>query len=206
MMGSARLEIDTLDRCLPNGSEDYACTYADTTEESEDTHVTTAAGPFVCLGACRRSASEHPAGRVAPVPPKTPLAKIGRNKHIPEVPKDKPVEWMGSSLEDLSAFPAPVKRIMGFAIRQAQKGKKHPDARPMQGFGGAAVLEVVEDHNKSTYRAVYTVKFEGVVYVLHAFQKKSKKGSETPKPDMDLIRRRLKDAEQIHGERGKEES
>ncbi len=84
--------------------------------------------------------------------------------------------------------------MMGYALYLAQTGLKHPTAKPLKGFGGAKVLEVVEDYQKDTYRAVYTVKFSDVVYVLHAFQKKSKKGAATPKPDMDLIKRRLQDA------------
>jgi phage-related protein len=83
---------------------------------------------------------------------------------------------------------------MGFALRQAQEGQKHVNAKPLKGFSGAGVLEVVEDHAGNTYRAVYTVRFAGVVYVLHVFQKKSKKGSKTPKPDVDLIKQRLKAA------------
>jgi phage-related protein len=83
---------------------------------------------------------------------------------------------------------------MGFALRQAQEGQKHVNAKPLKGFGGAGVLEVVEDHAGNTYRAVYTVRFAGVVYVLHVFQKKSKKGSKTPKPEVDLIKQRLKAA------------
>lgn len=84
---------------------------------------------------------------------------------------------------------------MGFALRQAQRGGKHMDAKPLKGFGGSGVLEIVEDHDGSKYRAVYTVKLAGVVYVLHAFQKKSKKGIKTPRHELDLVRRRLKIAE-----------
>lgn len=85
---------------------------------------------------------------------------------------------------------------MGYALYQAQAGRKAHSAKPLAGFGGAGVLEIVEDHQTDTYRAVYTVKFSDLVYVLHAFQKKSKKGIATPKPDIDLIRRRLKIAEE----------
>ena len=99
---------------------------------------------------------------------------------------------MGSSLDDLSDFPLEVKRMMGFALRQAQQGGKHVHAKPLKGQKGAGVLEVVADHDTDTYRGVYTVKFKGAVYVLHAFQKKSKSGNKTPKPDLDLIERRLK--------------
>ena len=85
---------------------------------------------------------------------------------------------------------------MGYALYQAQKGFKALTAKPLHGFGGAGVLEIVEDHQTNTYRAVYTVKFADSVYVLHAFQKKSKKGRGTLKTDIDLIRRRLKTAEE----------
>jgi len=89
---------------------------------------------------------------------------------------DTPLEFIGSSKNDLSGFPQKVKDCVGFALRTAQKGGKHPDAKPLSGFGGAGVLEVVSDFDSDTFRAVYTVKFKGVIYVLHAFQKKSKKG------------------------------
>ena len=87
---------------------------------------------------------------------------------------------------------------MGFALHLAQHGEKHIDAKPLKGFGGAKTLEIVEDHQGSAYRAVYTVKFKAKVYVLHCFQKKSKKGISTPKPDMELIRARIRDAELLH--------
>ncbi|MCU1267281.1 MAG: toxin RelE [Acidobacteria bacterium] len=104
--------------------------------------------------------------------------------------------WIGSSRSDLSSFPAEVKDLLGYALYQAQVGLKAPSAKPLRGFGGAGVLEIVEDHQTDTYRAVYTVKFSELVYVLHAFQKKSKKGIATPKPDIDLIKRRLRVAEE----------
>lgn len=85
---------------------------------------------------------------------------------------------------------------MGYALYQAQVGLKSPLAKPLAGFGGARVLEVAEDFHTDTYRAVYTVKFSELVYVLHAFQKKSKKGIATPKTDIDLIKRRLRLAEE----------
>jgi phage-related protein len=112
----------------------------------------------------------------------------------------KPLFWVASSRSDLRAFPVDVRRTMGFALWQAQCGKKHVDAKPLKGFGGAGVLEVVEDHQGNAYRAVYTVKFAGAVYVLHAFQKKSKKGMATPKQEIELVQERLKIAEQIHAE------
>jgi phage-related protein len=87
---------------------------------------------------------------------------------------------------------------MGFALFLAQQGGKHADAKPLRGFGGAGVLEIVEDHRGDTYRAVYTVRFAGRIYVLHAFQKKSKSGIETPKAEINLIKSRLKRAEEEH--------
>ena len=108
----------------------------------------------------------------------------------------KPIKWVSSAKRDLDAMPEDVKDVFGHAIDLAQAGGKHQDAKAMTGFGSAGVLEVVEDHQGDTYRAVYTVKFAGWVYVLHCFQKKSKSGIATPKPDMDLINIRLKAAKQ----------
>lgn len=112
----------------------------------------------------------------------------------------KPVEWMGTSLRDLRRFPKGVRTVFGQALFDAQTGLKHPAAKPLKGFGGAGVLEVVEDESGNTYRAVYTVKFAGIVYVLHAFQKKSKSGIKTPSEEIEKVRRRLKDAEQHYAE------
>jgi phage-related protein len=114
------------------------------------------------------------------------------------IPVLKLVEWIASSLDDLRDFPEDVQQSMGYALYQAQCGGKHPDAKPLKGFKGAGVLEVIEDFDGDTYRAVYTVKFEGVVYVLHAFQKKSKQGIATPKQDIELIEARLKRAKEHH--------
>ena len=108
----------------------------------------------------------------------------------------KPIKWVSSAKRDLDAMPEDVKDVFGHAIDLAQAGGKHQDAKVLTGFGSAGVLEVVEDHQGDTYRAVYTVKFVGWVYVLHCFQKKSKSGIATPKPDMDLINSRLKAAKQ----------
>jgi phage-related protein len=115
-----------------------------------------------------------------------------------EEDKSKPLFWVASSREDLRDFPKAVKEVMGFALYQAQKGGKHVAAKPLRGHGGAGVLEVVEDHDGSTYRAVYTVKFAGAVYVLDAFQKKSKRGIKTPLRDIERINDRLKTAEEHH--------
>ena len=110
--------------------------------------------------------------------------------HTGKIPA-KPVRWMGSAKEDLSAFPADVRWRVGSAIWRAQIGSKADYAKPLRGFGGASVLEVVDDFDGDTYRAAYTIQFAEVVYVLHAFQKKSRKGIETPKADLDVIRDRL---------------
>jgi phage-related protein len=119
-----------------------------------------------------------------------------------EPPADeKPVEWVGSARDDLKAFPGDVVREIGHALYVAQIGGKHPSAKPLTGdkeFKGAGVLEIVEDHDGSAYRAVYTVKFAGAIYVLHAFQKKSKRGIATPKSDIELIKRRLGAAREHH--------
>ena len=108
---------------------------------------------------------------------------------------EKPPEWIGSSHKDLMDLPADVRRLFGFALSLAQSGDKHDAAKVLKGFGGAGVLEVVEDDVGGTYRAVYTVKFTEAVFVLHCFQKKSKRGIATPKEDMDIIHARLKIAE-----------
>ena len=108
----------------------------------------------------------------------------------------KPLKWIGSAKRDLDSMPEDVKDLFGHAIDLAQAGGKHQDAKALSGFGSAGVLEVVEDFRSDTYRAVYTVKFAGWVYVLHCFQKKSKSGIKTPKGDMDMINARLKAAKQ----------
>ena len=120
------------------------------------------------------------------------------------ISSDKPLVWIGSTLKDLRAFPEEVKDVMGFALSQAQAGGKHPDAKPLKGYTGAGVLEVVDDFDGDTYRAVYTVKLEGVVYALHAFQKKSKSGKATDKSDLEMIDRRLKLARDDHEQRNRE--
>ena len=119
-----------------------------------------------------------------------------------ELPSPKPVIWIGSSRRDFRALPEELKSRMGYALYVAQLGGKHRDAKPLKGFGGAGVVEVVADHQGDTFRAVYTVRFAAAVYVLHVFQKKAKKGRATPRFEMKLIEQRLRDAEQIeHGER-----
>jgi phage-related protein len=112
-------------------------------------------------------------------------------------PPLKPVIWVGTSLNDLREFPAPVQDHMGYALYVAQSGGKHPDSKVLSGFGGAGVLEVIKDHRGDTFRAVYTLKHAGRVFVLHAFQKKSKGGRKTPRREIELIKQRLREAEQI---------
>ena len=108
---------------------------------------------------------------------------------------------MGSSRTDLRGFPRQVRRDIGKALYAAQQGETDPAAKPLKGFGGRSVLEIIADHDGNTWRAVYTVRFQEAIYVLHAFQKKSKKGIATPKKDMDLIHRRLAEAQHLHRER-----
>ncbi len=108
----------------------------------------------------------------------------------------KPVHFLGNSRTILKRFPAEVKDRIGYALYEAQKGGKAPNTQPLKGFHGANVLEVIEDDDGSTYRAVYTIRFSNAVYVLHTFQKKSKKGIATPKHDIDLVKSRLKLAEE----------
>jgi phage-related protein len=108
---------------------------------------------------------------------------------------ERPLYWVGSTKRDLLAFPEAVKDGIGTALSVAQFGGKHPAAKPWKGIG-PGVLEVVEDRDGNTYRAVYTVRFRSAVYVLHCFQKKSRKGIQTPKADVDLISQRLRLARQ----------
>ena len=116
----------------------------------------------------------------------------------------KPVEWVGSSRTDLKKFPAAVQDQVGFALYQAQVGLRYRHVKSLKGLG-ANVLEIISRHDGDTYRAVYTVRFKAAVYVLHAFQKKAKRGISTPRQEIDLVKRRLKAAEQhyrdTYGER-----
>jgi phage-related protein len=115
-------------------------------------------------------------------------------------PPAKPVRWIGSSLKDLKRFPKDVQHRVGGALWDAQIGLKAPFAKPLKGFGGAGVLEIVDDHDGNTYRAVYTVRFAKAVYVLHALQKKSKRGIATPRAELDMIDERLKRAKEDYDE------
>jgi phage-related protein len=116
----------------------------------------------------------------------------------------RPLLWVGSSKRDYIEFPERVQEQFGFELHLVQSGQHPPSAKPLRGLG-SGVVELVEDFDKSTYRAVYTVRFEEFVYVLHAFKKKSKQGIKTPQTDIDLIKSRLKDAEQDYAKRVKKE-
>ncbi len=109
----------------------------------------------------------------------------------------KPVVWVGSSRKDLREFPESVRDHMAYALYVAQCGGRHRDAKALSGFGGAGVVEIVADYRGDAFRAVYTLRYAGMVLVLHAFQKKSKAGRETPRRDNELIKQRLREAEQI---------
>ncbi len=108
---------------------------------------------------------------------------------------ERPLIWIGSSKKDLIGLPVSVRKFFGHALNFAQHGEQHDAAKALKGFGGAGVLELVEDDADGTYRAIYTVKFKEAVFVLHCFQKKSKAGIETPKREMEIVRARLKVAE-----------
>jgi phage-related protein len=116
---------------------------------------------------------------------------------VPVPQQPKPVRWLGDSQDRLRDFPEDGKDEVGTALMWAQMGEKHAIAKPMRGFGGASVLEIIEDYAGDTYRAVYTVRFKARIYVLHCFQKKSKKGNETPKHDVKLIEERLEQAKKL---------
>ena len=120
------------------------------------------------------------------------------------VPGERPLFWLGSSKEDLLAFPGRVRDAVGAALSVAQFGGKHPSAKPWKG-AGPGILEIVEDHRGDTFRAVYTVRFTPAVYVLHAFQKKSPHGTATSRRDIELVARRLRVArEDYEAKHGKE--
>lgn len=114
--------------------------------------------------------------------------------------ESKPLIWIGDTRKCLKDFPAEVQDFMGFALRYAQSGGKHPNAKPLKGFEGAGVIEVIDNYDSDTYRAVYTVRFAKVVYALHAFKKKSKQGIKTPQQEMDTINKRYTQAKQQYNE------
>jgi len=113
----------------------------------------------------------------------------------------KAVRWVGTSLRDLRSFPRAVRSDIGQALFTAQEGETDPNAKPLKGFGGASVLEIVASHHGNAWRAVYTVRFQNAIYVLHVFQKKSTKGIATPAREIELIRQRLAAAERDYRER-----
>jgi len=113
----------------------------------------------------------------------------------------KPLRRVGAARTDLRSFPREVRRGVGQALYAAQMGQMDPAAKPLRGFGGGSVMEIVAPYDGNTWRAVYTVRFRDAVYVLHAFPKKSKRGDATPKKEIDLIRRRLATAERDYRER-----
>lgn len=115
----------------------------------------------------------------------------------------KPLRWVGSSLKDLKSFPPEVRSVVGYALYAAQNGNIDPAAKPMKGFGGASVIEIIAPFAGDTWRAIYTVRFPGAVYVLHAFQKKSKSGASTPKKEINLIHQRLAAAQRDYESRQK---
>ena len=108
----------------------------------------------------------------------------------------KRLNFVGSSQEDIKVFPEEVRSDIGYALFVAQRGEKSEAAKPLRGFGGAGVLEIVENFENNAYRAVYTVKFPNVLYVLHCFQKKAKHGIKTPQQDINLVKQRLRTAEE----------
>jgi phage-related protein len=114
---------------------------------------------------------------------------------------ERPVVWVGSSRADLRAFPREVRRDIGRALYTAQEDETDPATKPLRGFGGGSFVEIIAHHRGDTWRTVYTVRFAEAIYVLHAFQKKSKSGIATPKRDIELIQRRLAEAERLHRER-----
>lgn len=118
-----------------------------------------------------------------------------------EDPPLRPVIWVGTSRKDLRSFPEPVQDHVGYALYVAQCGGRHRDTKPLTGFGGAGVVEVVRDFRGDTFRAVYTLRYAGAVYVLHAFQKKSRTEPKTPQRDIEMVRQRLREAEQIAREK-----
>jgi phage-related protein len=132
------------------------------------------------------------------------LTDVYANWYVPFMNQRlRPMYWVGSSKNDLRAFPNDVQDVMGLCAGTGTAWK-HPDAKPLKGFGGASVLEIVDDYDGDTYRTMYTVRLQSGVYVLHAFQKKSKRGSKTPKHKSDLIKMRLRAAIEQDAERMKE--
>ena len=143
--------------------------------------------------ACAATTSAHRKPRTVLSKPPV-LDRTCYNWHIVGE-KMRDLHWMGSSRKDLSGFPEGTRRVVGFGLYQAQLGQRHLDAKPLRGFKGARVLELVMDESGDAYRVVYTTKFKNAVYVLHAFKKKSTRGRKTADHDIELIRARLAAAE-----------
>ena len=132
----------------------------------------------------------------------SPFDRLYWNKYINIVANEpKSIVWIGSSRRDLKTFPKQVRSDIGQALYTAQMGDTDPAAKPLKGFGGASVMEIIDRYDRNTYRAVYTVQFSNVIYVLHAFQKKSKKGIATPQSEIELVQQRLKRAAELHQKR-----
>jgi phage-related protein len=110
----------------------------------------------------------------------------------------KQIVWVASSKKDLLDFPEDIKRTMGYGLHQAQIGKKSENAKVLKGFGSADIIEIIDEDLSGTYRTVYAVKFKNAIVVLHAFQKKSKQGIKTPEREIDLIKNRLKQAQELY--------
>lgn len=110
----------------------------------------------------------------------------------------KPLIWVGSSKDDLVEFSDDIRSSVGYALYLAQKGERSVHSKILQGFGGASVIEIIERDESGTFRVVYTVKMPKAIFVLHAFQKKSKQGIKTPKQEIDLVKKRLKEAQEIY--------
>jgi phage-related protein len=123
-----------------------------------------------------------------------------------ETGEERPLIWIGSSKKDLMALPLGVRKFFGHALNFAQHGDQHGAAKPLKGFGGNGVLEVVDNNASGAYRAIYTVKFVEAVFVLHCFQKKSNRGIATPNVDMGIVRARLKVAKVLAKEMGDDQA
>lgn len=114
--------------------------------------------------------------------------------------KLKPLVWVGSSKDDLIEFPKEVQSSVGYALYLAQQGERYIHSKILKGFGGAGVVEIIDRDESGTFRVVYTIKLPKIIFVLHSFQKKSKHGIKTPKQEIDLIKKRLKEAHEIYKE------
>ena len=123
---------------------------------------------------------------------------MGQSRKITMPLDRKPVVWVSSARKNIQAMPSLIRREFGVALDEAQEGRKPLNAKPLRGFKGASVVEIVESFDSDAYRAVYTVRFEEAIYVLHVFQKKSRRGIETSSRDLELIRTRLQQAEELH--------